>query len=204
MKKQIKKHHRKYLAEMFGTFVLCLAVNLSLLGNFPVSTPVAAGMALGLGVYTMGSISGAHFNPAITIALLCIKKITGKHAAYYLAAQIVGAALAVLFVRYGVKIQPADIAGLNAPMILGAEALGTFVLGFGVAAAFHGKVSPGASGLAVGGSLLLGISLAAAAGSNGVLNPAVALAIGSYSLSYLIGPIAGAILAMTAYRYLSE
>ncbi len=204
MKKQIKKHHRKYLAELFGTFVLCLAVNLSLMGNFPLSMPVAAGVALGLGVYTMGSISGAHFNPAITLGLLSIKKITGKHAAYYLAAQILGAAMAALFIQYCLKISPADVVGLNEPMIIGAEAVGAFVFAFGVAAAFHGKISPGASGLAVGGSLLLGVALAAAAGSNGVLNPALALAIGSYSLSYLIGPIAGAILAMTAYKYLSE
>ena len=88
-------------------------------------------------------------------------------------------------------------------MVIMAEIVGTFVFAFGVAAAVHGRVSQGASGLAVGGSLLLGISLAAK-GSNAVLNPAVALGIGSVSASYLIGPVIGAILAMVIYHFISE
>ncbi len=204
MKKQLKKHHRKYLAELIGTFILCLAISLSLTGAFAVSTPIAAGLALGLGVYTLGGISGAHFNPAITIGLLSVGKITGKQATYFVAFQILGAALAVLFIEHGLKMKVADLAASNDPKILGAEAVGAFVFAAGVAAAAHQKVSQGASGLVVGSSLLLGIALAAGAGSNGVLNPAVALAIGSYSFCYLVGPIAGAILAMTAYKYLND
>ncbi len=94
-------------------------------------------------------------------------------------------------------------AGANNATVLVAELIGTFVFAFGVASVAHGKISAGASGLMVGGSLLLGISLAAG-GSAGVLNPAVALAVGSFSLSYLIGPIVGGVLAMAVYRYLSE
>lgn len=203
MVKFMKKHQRKYLAELIGTFILCMAVNLSLAGAFVVGTPFAAGIALGLCVYTLGGVSGAHFNPAITAGLWSIGKITGKHTGYYIAAQIVGAALAVLFIKHGLKIEPSNLIAANSPKIIGAEFVGAFVFAFGVAAAMHGKISAGASGLAVGGSLLLGIALAAAAGSNAVLNPAVALAIGTYSLSYLIGPIVGAILAMWVYRYLS-
>ena len=52
----------------------------------------------------------------------------------------------------------------------------------------------------IGGSLLLGISVAAPA-SNGVLNPAVALAIGSVSASYIIGPLIGTVAAMLLYRH---
>lgn len=204
MVKHIKKHHRKYIAELLGTFILCMTVNLSLAGTFVVATPMAAGLALGLCVYTLGGISGAHFNPAITIGLWSIQKITPKHTLYYLASQIIGAALAVLFIKHGLKISAADLIAANSPKIIGAEFVGAFVFAFGVAAAMHGKITAGASGLAVGGSLLLGIALAAAAGSNAVLNPAVALAIGTYSLSYLIGPVVGAVLAMHAYRHLSH
>ncbi len=53
-------------------------------------------------------------------------------------------------------------------------------------------------------TLAVGFSLAAGAGSNGVLNPAVALGIGSFSLGYLIGPVIGAVLAMQLYRYLAD
>ena len=204
MRKFVKKNHHKYLAELVGTFVLCLAVSLSLTGAFALSTPLAAGMALGLGVYTLGSVSGAHFNPAITIGLLTIGKITGRNAKYYIISQIIGAALAVLFLKYCLKLPVADLAASNSPQIVGAEFIGAFVFAMGVAAATLGKVTAGASGLTVGGSLLLGIAIAAAAGSNAVLNPAVALAVGTFSFTYLIGPIVGAILAMTAYKYLTD
>ncbi len=67
-------HMKKYFAEFLGTLILALAVSLSLKGGFPVSTPVIAALALGTGVYSMGALSGAHFNPAITIGLAVIKK----------------------------------------------------------------------------------------------------------------------------------
>lgn len=191
---------KKYLAEFIGTLVLTLAVSFSLAGTFAVPTPVIAGLALGLGVYTLGPVSGAHFNPAITIGLMAIRKTAVKDGVLYLAAQLLGAAAAMLLARHMV-VMP-DLPVLDTPMVAAAEMLGTFVFAFGVAAVAHDNVTQGASGLVVGGSLLLGISLAAA--SNGVLNPAVALGIGSFSLSYMIGPLAGAILAMVVYRFIGE
>jgi aquaporin Z len=195
---------KKYIAELLGTFILTLAVISSLAGTFPVATPVIAGLALGLGVYTMGGISGAHFNPAITLGVLSIKKISLKDAGIYILAQLVGAALAMLLAQHCMELAQPDLAAAESMKVGGAEALGAFVFAFGVAAAVHGRISAGASGLAVGGSLLLGIALAAAGTSNGVLNPAVALGIGSFSFSYLLGPIVGAALAMLLYRFLSE
>lgn len=193
---------KKYIAEIIGTFVLALAVTVSIAGGFPVPTPVIAALALGYGVYALGGVSGAHFNPAITLGVLAADKILPKDAALYIAAQFTGAAAAALAARYCLALAPTGLTAANTLPVGGAEFLGAFVFAFGVAAAVHGKVSQGASGLAVGGSLLLGISLAAGAGSNGVLNPAVAMAIGSFSLSYLIGPIAGAAVAMLAYKWL--
>jgi glycerol uptake facilitator-like aquaporin len=112
---------------------------------------------------------------------------------------LIGAALATIVAKQFVVVPALTV--LDNPMVLMGEALGAFVFAFGVAAAAHGKVSNGASGLAVGGSLLLGISIASVA-SNGVLNPAVALAIGSFSVSYLLGPIIGAVLAILTYKCL--
>jgi glycerol uptake facilitator-like aquaporin len=192
---------KKYIAEFIGTLVLVLAVSCSLAGEFPVPTPVIAGLALGYGVYAMGSISGAHFNPAITLGTLAVGKITFKDAILYLCAQIVGAAVAVALAKQMVVVPELPV--VDTTMVFAAEVVGTFVFAFGVAAAVHGKLSQGASGLAVGGSLLLGISLAAK-GSNGVLNPAVAFGIGSLSLFYVVAPIIGAILAMLVYKFISE
>ncbi len=188
---------KKYKAELIGTFVLALAVNISLAGTFPVPTPVIAALALGYGVYALGGISGAHFNPAITLGVMAARKISVKDGILYIAAQLVGAALATIVAKQLVVVPALTV--LDNPMVLTGEALGAFVFAFGVAAAVHGKVSQGASGLAVGGSLLLGISIASPL-SNGVLNPAVALSIGSFSVSYLLGPIMGAVLAMLAYK----
>lgn len=192
---------KKISAEILGTLILTLAVAVSLAGTFPVPTPVIAGLALGMGVYSLGNISGAHFNPAITLSLLAIKKISVNDAVIYICSQLIGAAAAAHIARHMVSVAPA--VNPDAYPIMMAELIGTFIFATGVAAAAHDKVSPGASGLVVGGSLLLGISVAASV-SIGILNPAVALGLGSFSYSYMLGPIVGAILAMAFYKYISE
>ncbi len=191
---------KKCIAELIGTLILTLAVSLSLAGNFPVPTPVIAGLALGLCVYTLGSISGAHLNPAVTLGIMSIRKIPLKDGAFYIAAQMAGAVLAMLIA--GQLVVMRELPVLDTPMTVISEMTGAFILAFGVAAAVHGNITQGASGLTVGGSLLLGISMATA--SNGVLNPAVALGIGSFSISYLIGPVAGAVLAMQIYKFTAK
>ena len=54
----------------------------------------------------------------------------------------------------------------------------------------------------VGGSLLLGITVAVLLGSNGMLNPAVAFGTGSFGIMYVLGPVIGAVLGMQAYKRL--
>ena len=58
---------KKYVAEAVGTAILTLVVALSLAGKFSVPTSILAGSVLALFVYTVGQISGAHINPAITM-----------------------------------------------------------------------------------------------------------------------------------------
>lgn len=84
---------KKLFAELIGTFALTLAVFVSINSHFPVPTPVIAGLTLGIFVYTIGSISGAHINPAVTIGIRTLKKITTKEAVWYIIAQFIGAGL---------------------------------------------------------------------------------------------------------------
>lgn len=193
---------KKYVAELLGTFALALAVGLSLTGKFPVPTPVIAGLTLGICVYTLGAISGTHINPAITIGLLAIGKISIKDAAAYLVAQFAGAGLAYLATGLILGSHP-PVSAVDSLPVFGAEALGTFWLAVGVGSVVLGKAPAAAAGLTIGGSLLLGISFAAPI-SNGVLNPAVALGIGSFSLMYVLGPIVGAAVAMLLYKFVAS
>jgi len=194
---------QKYLAEMLATFSLAFAVSASLVNDLPMVTPVLAALTLGLFVYTIGNVSGAHVNPAITVALATKKKISMPDAVMYIASQCVGALLALQFCLYLFGAEPgADMSGGTAVGV--AEALGAFFLAFGVAFAVDRGTDLNA-GLVVGGSLLLGILVAAGA-SNGVLNPAVSIAVGGLggiSLTYLLAPVVGAVAGVWAYCLLT-
>lgn len=190
---------KKYLAEFIGTFGLTLVVALSLAGKFPVPTPVLAGLTLMLFVYSIGAISGCHINPAVTLALWSLKKIKGMEVLGYIIAQFLGAGLAYWVGRAMITIPP--VVAQNNWAVFGAELLGTALFTFGIAAVVHEKVPAQMSGVVVGGSLLMGISIAATI-SNGVLNPAVAFGVGSFSLAYVMGPIAGAMAGMWLYRWI--
>lgn len=191
------------VAELVGTFGLTLAVLISVNNpDFPVSTPVIAGVTLGLFVYTIGGISGCHINPAVTLGLASIGKIELPSALGYLVAQFVGAGIALLL--GGLTFGPLQELTVGNSLGIGlAELLGAALFLFGIAAVVLGAVPAAASGLVIGGSLFLGIHFAAHT-SNGVLNPAVALGIGSFSLAYIWGPIAGAIVGALLYRLLSS
>ena len=193
---------KKYIAELLGTFTLALVVGLSLAGSFPPATPLLAGLTLGLFVYTIGAISGAHINPAVTIGAWSIKKIGNKDALWYIVAQFIGAAIAMLVVSKTTGMP--HLVVVSSWKVVLAELVGAFFFTFGIASVVYNKAHAHVSGVVIGGSLLLGIIIAAALGSNGVLNPAVALGIGSFNLAYLFGPIVGAVFGMQAYKYLGS
>ena len=190
------------VAECIGTCMLTCLVLLSLGKTLPLPTPVIAALVVGICVYTVGGISGAHVNPAVTVGLLSIRKITPVQAVGYIVAQLIGAAVAMFIAGWLLGSLPAA-APTDAITVLVGEALGAFLLVFGVSAVVHGSVPPEASGIAIGGSLLLGILLASSVG-NGVVNPAVAVGIGSLSISYVLGPLIGGVLAAQAYQWLMQ
>ena len=184
---------RALIAELFGTFILTTAVLTSINNpGFPVPTPVIAGLTIGLLVYTIGPISGCHINPAITVGLFSIGRIDIRDAGAYIVAQFAGSVLAMMLGNIFFS-SPTELVVNGAPLTGLAELFGTVLLGFAVASVVVGRVSANLSGLVIGSGLLLGISFAATQ-SNGVLNPAVALGIGSLGHTYVWGPLGGALI----------
>jgi aquaporin Z len=189
----------RYVAELVGTFLLTFAVNVCLAGKFGVPTPVVAALTLGVSVYVLGGISGTHINPAVTLGILSVGKIKMLEAINYVVSQLAGAGLALLVTV--AMVTPAPVRAVDTLPVVIAEILGTFCLGIGVASVVFGKSPAPAAGLTIGGSLLLGLCLASSR-SNAVLNPAVALGIGSVSIAYLVAPLFGSIIAFQLYRFL--
>lgn len=196
---------KKYLAEFIGTFTLAFVVLLALsfTGGLPISVPIIAGLTVGIFVYTIGAISGTHLNPSVTIGLYSVKKISKYDAVNYMLAQILGASFAI-FVAYMFNISsPITPDDFNLAVFV-AEMIGGFILNFGIASVVYGRVPDVASGLVIGGSLTIGIIVASLTGANGILNPAVALALNSLTLVYIIAPIVGSIAAYHVYRYIAQ
>ena len=192
---------RHCVAEGIGTFVLAFAVGASIIvPHFPVVTPIVAGLVLGLMVYTIGSISGAHINPAVTLAIFSMKKININQAVCYIIAQLIGGFVAWLVLQNTVGV-PQLVAIESLPVLL-SEAAGAFILFWGIASVVSGKVPEAASGLTIGGSLTLGALVAT--GSYGMLNPAVAIGNGLFSVAYILGPIIGMLLAVLVYQWISK
>jgi aquaporin Z len=195
---------KKYIAEFIGTAVLTLAIVGSIVNGSGFVTLLTVGITLALLVAILGSMSGAHVNPAVTLGLLSLKKINWKEALFYIIAQFAGAALALILVRlHETEVPALDLAFSWITLV--AEFLGTLVFTFGIASIVLAHDSHKAEGKApfvIGGSLMIGATIAAGLGSNAVLNPAVAFGIGTFGLSYIISPILGGIAGMWLFKVL--
>ncbi len=104
-----KQYFAQYFAEAIGTFFLvffgCGAIILSETNHHfnGFFIPLVFGGAVSIMIYATGHISGAHFNPAVTLAFWVLTKIPGKRVIGYLFAQFIGASLASLvhFIIFG-------------------------------------------------------------------------------------------------------
>jgi aquaporin Z len=197
---------KKYLAEFVGTFALSFIVIAALSAgvSVPLVVPVIAALTLGLFVYTIGSVSGCHINPAVTLGLASVKKISLNEAMMYIVAQVFGAAIAIVVAKFFTLGLPTPAAGIFDIRLFLAEALGTAVFTFGIAAVVKEKVHASMSGMVVGGSLLLGVLFSSLSGASGILNPAVAFALNSVTLVYILAPIVGSVVGFKLSYYLSK
>jgi len=203
---------RKLTTEVIGTFFLVLTIGLVVTAQLPVA-PLPIGAVLMVMVYMGGHVSGAHYNPAVTLAVLLRRRITGSEAGAYVLAQLAGAVLAALAV-YAVTgqtfvVTPAE--GTSAAVAILVEALFTFALALVVLNVATAPETEGNSfyGLAIGFTVMAG-AFAGGPISGGAFNPAVGIgpALAAALLSgvpvghiwiYLVGPLLGGALAAPVY-----
>ncbi|MEK6985568.1 MAG: aquaporin [Candidatus Thermoplasmatota archaeon] len=197
---------RAFFAEMAGTFVLVAAsCAAATLGGWP-GTPIAIGAVVALLILAFGRLSGAHFNPAVTLAIAASGAMPARRALLYVAAQLIAALAAAALVQ-NVAGPGIGLVEPGAPPTLAwaADTIGSFAMVFVILAVVAGRI-PGrwgalAIGLAVAAALWLTIPL-----SGGSLNPARALApallagrLDAVAVT-VGGPLCGALLAVVAHR----
>jgi aquaporin Z len=170
---------RKFIVELIGTFFLVLTVGTCVDNPSPgVIAPIAIGGALMVMIFAGGHISGAHYNPAVTLAVAVRGKITGHDVPWYILAQLlgaVGAAGAVFFLKGENHAVITDMPLNHLGQIALAEFLFTFALAYVVLNVATAKGTAGNSfyGLAIGSTVMAG-AFAVGPISGGVFNPAVA------------------------------
>jgi len=214
------------VAEVLGTFFLCFAGIAAILsstslvggGGGLVAIALAHGLALSVAVNAFGGVSGAHFNPAVTIAMLATRRISPPSAAIYIVSQLAGATLAAAICWSVFPAGAVAEANLGIPLpapwvtpavLLTVEFVLTFLL---VTAVFGTAVDPRGAAVKIGG-FGIGLTvtfdiLAGGAVTGASMNPArsfgPALVHGMWDwhLFYWIAPVAGGVAAALVYHHL--
>lgn len=202
----------KLLTEFIGTFFLVLTICLAA-GTGSQYAPLAISSSLMVMVYMGGPISGGHYNPAVSIGAMLIRKLAARDLLPYLAAQLAGSITAAAIGGWvlGAPFAPAPPPTADALRALVVEAFYTFALCLVVFNVAMSKRSAGNSyfGLAIGFT----ITAAAFAGggiSGGAFNPAVGVGTilvsavaggGSFAHAwlYVVGPLLGAVAASQVF-----
>jgi aquaporin Z len=173
---------KKFISEFLGTFFLVFTVGLNVLGSSP-APALSIAASLMCMIYALGGVSGAHFNPAVTTALVLTGKEKAANIPVYMSAQLTGGLAAALaytsIVGRAVPLQPG--AGHSLAAAAFAEILYTFVLCFVVLNVATLSASPHLTsggkasqiyGLAIGFCIVVG-GYAVGSVSGASLNPAV-------------------------------
>jgi aquaporin Z len=200
---------KNYITEFIGTFFLVLTIGLT-------GDPLAIGVMLMAIIYMGGHISGAHYNPAVSIAMIYRGLLTAKEAIKYILSQLAGAFLAALTVNWlmGDVMQVAPSNTASVMQILAVEAIFTFALMLVILnVATHPKTAGNSYyGLAIGFTIMAA-AFAGGGISGGVYNPAVGtgpilvdviLGDGKTLANlwyYFVGPIFGAMAATCVYEF---
>jgi MIP family channel proteins len=183
----LSSNQKKFFAELIGTFVVVVLATGSVVldakyaGTFGLwFVALAPAVAVALMVYAFGKVSMAHFNPAVTIGYLVTKHMPKNLLPVYFAAEIIGAFLGSIFVKYVIGTE-ANL-GANTPdyhfplpLIFGVEILTTALLMTVILVVVHTRGLKGFSGIAIGGIIGLDIFFFSFI-SGASMNPARSLA----------------------------
>ncbi len=213
-------------AEFIATFIMVFAGCGAIVVETLTGALGHAGVALTWGfvvvslIYTFGHISGAHMNPAVSIAFTLMKEFDKKELAFYILAQVLGATFAslILYLLFiGEVRHVSDLAYLGATLHRGSqtqafimEFILTFILMLVICgSAVHGKAVKSFAGLAIG--LTVGLeAMFAGPITMASMNPARSFgpALVSGNLNslwvYILATILGAITAVFVYKILEE
>lgn len=222
---------QRLVAELFGTFLLVLAVvgtaMSAALGAGVVGIALAVGLAVIAGVYAVGHISGGHFNPAVTVGVAASGRFAWKDVLPYIAAQVIGGLLAstiLLAIRAGA---PGDVfgtftatsngyaahspGGFNIASVLLAEAVLTALFVYVILGTTDRRAPGGFAPLAIG-LALAAVHLVLIPISNSSVNPARSIATAIYGgpeslgqlWAFIVAPIVGALIAGFTYNLLFD
>lgn len=205
---------RKYLTEFIGTLLFVLTIGLIVTPARQALAPLMIGGALMVLVYMGGHVSGAHYNPAVTLAIYLRGKLPAGQVLPYMASQILGGTIGahISYLLLERTFAPAPGETATTMMALAVEVIFTFMLALVVLNVAASKATHGNSfyGLAIGFTIVVGV-FAGGPISGGVFNPAVGIGsslinafIGGGDLTklwlYLVGPFAGGALAAFVFK----
>ena len=193
-----QQHVAAVLAEFIGTLTLALVV-LTVSSMYsrvlPIFIPMAAAITLVVFVSAFGKISGGHFNPAVTVGLFAMRQIDAFKAVAYIVFQLLAGLAAWQIFEYFTGQPLTNGSGSFDQKVFIAEAVGAFIFGTAIAAVVTQKIQGYQAAATIGGGLFLGLIVSGLA-SNGILNPAVAVATRSLDVNYALGPVVGMLVAM--------
>jgi len=203
----------KLTAEFIGTYVLVLTVGLNVLGRSPAAAFSIAASLMCM-IYALGDVSGAHFNPAVTCALVAIQAIKPAEAAQYIGSQIAGgmaAGFTYCGIMQGRSFPLGAKNGSSWTQVAIAEIIFTFLLCYVVmgAAVSEKTKTKQMFGLVIGSCVTVG-GFAIGGISGGSLNPAVSIGIATPSFTFHVAliysafEIIGAFLAAGIYKITHE
>jgi len=204
----------KYLTEFIGTFFLVLTVGCTVLSRGAgVMPPLAIGAMLMVMVYAGGHVSGAHYNPAVTLGVWIRGRCPTTDLAPYWLAQLIGAFVAAFAAKFLVGGDPLAsplLAPAVAPALIG-EFLFTFALVYVVLNTATAKATTGNSyyGLAIGFTVMAG-AFAIGGISGSAMNPAVAVGLSTMGIlagqsiwMHILGNLAGGVVAALAFKFIN-
>jgi aquaporin Z len=185
--KKLTSNQKKFIAEIIGTFIVVVFATGSVVIDAKLGGVLgipfiafAPFVGVAIGVYLFGKISMAHFNPAVTIGYFITKHITFRQLLNYFGAEITGALIASVFVKYVIG-NYANL-GANAPnynfpilVIFGVEVAASALLMVVILLVIYTKGLKGFSGIAIGGIVGLDIFFLSII-SGASMNPARSLA----------------------------